>query len=126
MSNQDYKTPMVLRYLWERRNKLVQESKKLEWTLEKHGESEFANDYTLQGMLEEIRQFDVAIDFLQKADKFSIAKYHAIGVLGIIQDVFNKKITEDVLKSTYEGALLDIDSGAIEKSVIEYDKLMNK
>lgn len=126
MSANDYKMPFVLRYLWERRNKLVSESKKLEYILNKNGESEFVNDYTLQGMLREIQEFDWAIFLIDHANVFSIAKYHAIGLAGLWQHN-GTFLTRDQLKEYYELALKDItEENSIDKSAEEYDKIINE
>lgn len=124
MSANDYKMPFVLRYLWERRNKLVSESKKLEYVLNKYGESEFVNDYTLQGMLREIQEFDWAIFLVEHTNVFSIAKYHAIGFAGLYQHN-GIQLTKEQLKEYYELALKDItEENSIQKSEQEYDKIL--
>jgi hypothetical protein len=124
--NEDYKMPVAIRFLWERRNALFAEFKKAEWRIQKHGESEFINDMTVSIMQSEIRQCEMAISLLEKANIYSIAKYHAIGLAGLHQHN-GVRLTGDELRGYYESALKDItEENSIEKSSIEYDKVMKQ
>lgn len=124
--NSDYTMPVAIRYLWERRNALFAEFKKAEWQIKKHGESDFINDMTVSIMQSEIRQCEMAIDLLEKANVYSIAKYHAVGLAGLYQHL-GKPLTKDQLKLYYENSLKDItEMNSIEKSAIEYDKVIKE
>ena len=113
-----------IKYLYERRNQLFSEVKKLKWVLEKHGESEYATDYTLSSMESELAQFDAAIETLKMGDKYMFAKYNAMSMAASRQ-ALGYPMTSDMIKDIYEASLKDLQRpNIIDEVAEEYDKIV--
>ena len=60
---------------------------------------------------------------MEKYNIEQIAKYNAIAVFGAFQIKYGESFTADAMAAYYEAMLMDLKSGAMERSCNEFDRI---
>lgn len=60
---------------------------------------------------------------MEKYSIEQIAKYNAIAVFGAFQIKYGELFTVDTVAAYYEAMLMDLKTGAMERSCIEFDRI---